>query len=205
MYISLWEHEVRGESAMATHSKSVGVVCFDGAIEAALKAIGPMPFVLMWAVATGHAANVCLARAVPSLIVLQFAGHLPEFWDTLERVERASPQPGLVVVGRPTDAEIFRLAGASVVSSFEELSAVSPDLSALETRRPTVAEDALLIAAYRNTGCMGVKEAQKALRIEMFREALRRVDGNRHAAARLLQVNRRYVLKMLKEIDALKR
>jgi len=189
---------------MATHSKSVGIVCFDGAIEAALEAIGSTPFVLMWAVGNGHAAKVCLARVVPSLIVLQFCGKLPEFWDALEHAERAVPQLGVVVVGAPTDAEILRLAGASVISKFEELSAVSAELSALDTQRPTSAESALLIAAYRNTGYVGVKEAQKALRIEMFREALKRVNGNRHAAARLLQVNRRYVLKMLKELDALK-
>jgi hypothetical protein len=186
---------------MGAHCKSVGVVCFDGTIEAALVAIGSMPFVLMWAVGSAHAASVCRARVQPSVIVLQFAGNLPEFWDTLERFERAPPQSGLVVVGAPTDVERARLGSASVVSTFEALTAVFADLAAPERQRPAAPEGALLIAAHRNTGHMGVKEAQKALRIEMFREALKRVDGNRHAAARLLQVNRRYVLKMLKEID----
>ena len=189
---------------MATHRKSVGIICFDGVIESALEAIGSTPFVLMWAVGTSQAAMVCLARVVPSLIVLQFSGKLPAFWDILERAERTVPQLGVVVVGTPTALEMIRLAGASVISKFEELSAVSVEHSASAGQRPTSAESALLMAAHRNTGCMGVKEAQKALRIEMFREALKRVDGNRHAAARLLQVNRRYVLKMLKEIDALK-
>ena len=61
------------------------------------------------------------------------------------------------------------------------------------------------IAAVARTilGRVGVKEAQKAVRVEMFREALRLVGGNRHAAARLLRVDRRYVLKMLKEISDL--
>jgi DNA-binding NtrC family response regulator len=176
---------------MGAHSKSVGVVCFDGAIEAALEVIGAMPFVLMWAVGSAHAASVCLARVQPSVIVLQFAGNLPEFWDAVERFERASPQSGLVVVGAPTDVETARLANASVVSTFEDLTVLFADLAAPKRQRPAAAEGALLIAAHRNTGYVGVKEAQKALRIEMFREALRRVNGNRHAAARLLQVDRR--------------
>jgi DNA-binding NtrC family response regulator len=110
----------------------------------------------------------------------------------------------LVVVGALTDTEMFRLAGVSVVSSLEELAVAAAEFSASDGQDSTVAETALLIAARHNTGCVGVKEAQRLLRIEMFREALKRVDGNRHAAARLLRVDRRYVLKMLKETDGLK-
>lgn len=60
-------------------------------------------------------------------------------------------------------------------------------------------DDAIARAAHLSIGRLGVKQAQVALRIEMFREALRRSNGNRQAAARLLGVDRRYVLKMLKE------
>jgi DNA-binding NtrC family response regulator len=67
------------------------------------------------------------------------------------------------------------------------------------------ARDVLLLAAHEGIGRIGVKEAQKALRVEMFREALRRERGNRHAVARILRVDRRYVLKMLKENGGFKR
>lgn len=56
----------------------------------------------------------------------------------------------------------------------------------------------LLAVARSSVGRLGLKEAQKMLRAEMFKEALRRVGGNRHAAARLLGIDRRYILKMLK-------
>jgi hypothetical protein len=60
-------------------------------------------------------------------------------------------------------------------------------------------EEALFVAAKKCVGLVGVKEAQKFLRVAMFQEALRQQSGNRHAVARLLRIDRRYVLKMLKE------
>lgn len=58
----------------------------------------------------------------------------------------------------------------------------------------------LLVAAARGSlGQVSVKEAQRLVRTEMFREALKATSGNRRAAARTLGVNRRYVLKMLRE------
>ncbi len=46
---------------------------------------------------------------------------------------------------------------------------------------------------------VGLIEAQRLVRFRMLREALRRVEGNRHAAARLLRIDRRYVNKMIEE------
>ena len=54
-------------------------------------------------------------------------------------------------------------------------------------------------AAKAIVGIQGVKEVQRLVRRVMFREALRMTNGNRHAAARLLRVDRRYVLKMIAE------
>jgi DNA-binding NtrC family response regulator len=70
---------------------------------------------------------------------------------------------------------------------------------------PDDPEEALLAVAQQCVGRLGVKEAQKALRAAMFREALRQHSGNRHAAARALQIDRRYVLKMLKELTEFSR
>lgn len=64
---------------------------------------------------------------------------------------------------------------------------------------PEDPEEALLLVAEKCVGRLGIKEAQKLVRAAMFREALRRESGNRHATARMLRIDRRYVLKMLKE------
>jgi DNA-binding NtrC family response regulator len=54
-------------------------------------------------------------------------------------------------------------------------------------------------AARRTTGHLGVKEAQRRLRFEMFRQAFETAGGNRHEVARILRVDRRYVLKLIAE------
>jgi hypothetical protein len=74
---------------------------------------------------------------------------------------------------------------------------------AAETDReplPDDPEDALFVVARKCIGKLGVKEAQKMLRVAMFREVLCQQSGNRHATARVLRVDRRYVLKMVKEV-----
>lgn len=50
-------------------------------------------------------------------------------------------------------------------------------------------------------GRIGLKQAQSMLRIAMHGEALRRCDGSRRAAARVLAVDRRYVQRLAKERD----
>jgi DNA-binding response OmpR family regulator len=55
------------------------------------------------------------------------------------------------------------------------------------------------VAACQLVGNMGLTDAQRLVRKAMTKEALMRLDGNRHAVARLLQVDRRYVLKLIEE------
>lgn len=117
---------------------------------------------------------------------------------TALREARPAP-PSLTVVERPSEADALRLAGAEVQPSLGCFALAEFERSEQDERRLQAAEDALLRAARDNIGRRGVKEAQKAVRVEMFREAFRREKGNRHAVARVLRVDRRYVLKMLKE------
>ena len=58
---------------------------------------------------------------------------------------------------------------------------------------------ALVVAARRSVGSVNVVDAQRLVRCAMFAAALERTSGNRHAAARLLGVDRRYVTKMAKK------
>jgi DNA-binding response OmpR family regulator len=74
--------------------------------------------------------------------------------------------------------------------------AASPDN--LEVRDDDVTES-LRVAARRIVGSLGLTEAQRLVRKTMAKEALTRFDGNRHAVARTLQVDRRYVLKLIEE------
>jgi DNA-binding NtrC family response regulator len=69
--------------------------------------------------------------------------------------------------------------------------------------QPKQAELELLAAGRIVAGRLGLSEAQRLLRHGMVREALASQKGNRHAAARLLQVSRRYVLKLLAEYPEL--
>jgi DNA-binding NtrC family response regulator len=57
----------------------------------------------------------------------------------------------------------------------------------------------LVAAARRAVGTIGLVEAQRLVRRAMFAEALERASGNRHAVARLLDVDRRYVTRMVKD------
>jgi DNA-binding response OmpR family regulator len=57
----------------------------------------------------------------------------------------------------------------------------------------------LLAAARQMVGSLGLTDAQRLVRRAMAKEALTRFDGNRHAVARTLQVDRRYVLKLIEE------
>src|SRR5690606_8743851 len=55
--------------------------------------------------------------------------------------------------------------------------------------------------AAAHLGRYGLKDAQHVVRRSMIAEALGRTNGNRHAAARLLRVDRRAVQLALKELE----
>jgi hypothetical protein len=73
---------------------------------------------------------------------------------------------------------------------------IVPELRAPASSKD-VDEDPFTVAARELVGRVGLKQAQKRLRSAMFRVALDRVSGNRRAAARMLGVDRRYVLKLI--------
>jgi two-component system response regulator HydG len=102
------------------------------------------------------------------------------------------PPAMLAITGHAPRELVFELA-CSGVSAFME-KPFTPDqfeqrVSSISTRAPQLL--ARLARAY--VGVYGVREAQRLVRHAMFHEALERTQGNRHAAARLLQVDRRAV------------
>src|SRR5204863_244016 len=62
--------------------------------------------------------------------------------------------------------------------------------SMLTRSPPPRSVESLLRAARCNLGQIGLKQAQKAVRSEMLYAALKAANGNRHAAARMLMVDR---------------
>lgn len=179
---------------------TVGVVC--GAMQAdefsaaASRAVKELGLALSWTAASFEKAREFMGRKNPATILVDADGGASEFWEFLLFATQLEANSRLVVVGSLDATSVFRLRIAGVDAYSESLDLV-PLSRALVV---SGVDDSLLAVARRTVGRVGLKEAQKVLRAEMFREALRRVDGNRHAAARVLRIDRRYVLKMLKEI-----
>lgn len=102
------------------------------------------------------------------------------------------PPATLAMTGHASREVVFDLAYSGVSAFLEK--PFSPDeferrVSSISTSAPQLL--ARLARAY--VGVHGVREAQRMVRHAMFQEALERTQGNRHAAARLLQVDRRAV------------
>jgi len=138
-----------------------------------------------------------LASAPPSVVFVEWVTGPSGFRDSLLLLARSTRRPKLAVVGVPDRSELFSLAKAGVDAYFDRFAkeafraVFAPPLSS--------ADDLLRRAARASLGRLGVKEAQKVVRCEMFCEALTVAGGNRHEAARTLRVDRRYVRKMANE------
>lgn len=65
----------------------------------------------------------------------------------------------------------------------------------------TEARSALEVLSSALVGQITLKDAQRALRASMSQEALGRCNGSRRAAAALLGVDRRYVQRLVNEVD----
>jgi hypothetical protein len=142
-----------------------------------------------------------LERAMPILhsassVVVEWTG-TPKAQNALMALLGNARRPLFIIVGSPDRRDLFKLAKAGIDEYFEGFAAETFCRAVAE---PSCAAEALLRQAARtNLGLLGVKEAQKIVRVEMFREALLSEKGNRHAAARVLKVDRRYVMKMADE------
>lgn len=60
---------------------------------------------------------------------------------------------------------------------------------------------ALAENARERVGAIGLRVALKTVRAAMVREALARTGHNHHATARLLHVDRRYILKLVRDAE----
>jgi DNA-binding NtrC family response regulator len=108
------------------------------------------------------------------------------------------PPATLAMTGNASRGVVFDLAYSGVGAFLEK--PFTP--SELEERIAHISSSAPILArlARAYVGVCGVLEAQRLVRHAMFREALERTQGNRHAAARLLQVDRRAVQLMAAQL-----
>jgi hypothetical protein len=151
---------------------------------------------LAWVVHSFDSIEGAFEKSAPSLMLVSSSSSLPDFWRFLEHVTETASRPTVAVFGPTTARDVFRLGTTGVDHYFESL--VVADLAGLGNRGRS-SEALLRAAARRSVGELGVKEAQRLVRSEMFRTALVRTNGNRHATARALGVERSYVRKMLSE------
>lgn len=178
-----------------------GVVCSEGSLGIIERALEVAGYHLLWVTHGCASARAKLARGACELLVVELHNDEASFF--LAQTLSAADAPLAIAIGDANPRSAFTLAAMGVLAYFE---GVGPTMfNELAARSPGWATAPALLGevARRNTGHLGVKEAQRAVRLEMFREALVRARGNRHAAARLLGVDRRYVLKMLKEFPEL--
>jgi hypothetical protein len=185
---------------MGTHN-GVGVVCVETTAQKIADVASSMPLEVGWVAHSLAEVGALLRSKRPSLILIEFGVDGEALWQFLDDQLHRPSRPGLVVFGRPNRTQVFRLAEVGVDAYFESFDEAQVAVSSLARRSCT---EALLLAARRNVGELGLKETLRAIRADMFREALRLTGGNRHAAARMLRVDRRYVLKMVKEVPLLR-
>lgn len=145
----------------------------------------------------------------PSSIESHLTGTLAIFVDSAaparvlqvaRSVGRQPAQAWIVAVGAPaTPREMFEY-GRGGVSAFLE----SPvDRDALRACLTHAVGDDLGSLARALVGRMGLKEAQRELRVLMVSHALRLCRGSRRSAARLLAVTRPAIQRVLRESEGL--
>ncbi len=110
----------------------------------------------------------------------------------------AKPPTMIAISGRAARAEVFDLMCWGV-SGYLEKPFNLEDLRACLTQAARAATP-LARVARAQVGRFGAREAQQVVKLTMFQEALDRTRGNRHAAARLLRVDRRIVQLMASEL-----
>jgi len=105
------------------------------------------------------------------------------------------PPKMIAISGQASRAEVFELMCWGV-SGYLEKPFTPEDLrQCLDSAEP------LARVARAHVGRLGAREAQQTVKRTMFQEALTRTRGNRHAAARLLRVDRRIVQLMASEVE----
>jgi DNA-binding NtrC family response regulator len=117
------------------------------------------------------------------------------------RFASALPRPPTMIAisGQASRAEVFELMCWGVSGYLEKPFTPAQLAECLNASGEAVGPLARVARAH--VGRFGAREAQQMVKLTMFHEALERTRGNRHAAARLLRVDRRIVQLMAPEVS----
>jgi two-component system response regulator RegA len=117
----------------------------------------------------------------------------------IEHARTLDARPTVIAMsGAASREQVFDLMTRGV-SAFLEKPFGAPQLASC-LQRAADASRVLTDIVRAEVGRVGAKEAQQLVRETMYREALALTGGNRHAAARLLRVDRRLVQLMAQEL-----
>lgn len=134
---------------------------------------------------------LCYLEHHPDLLLCDLRMGAQSGVRVIERARQLSPSPVLIAMsGAASRDEVFDLAMYGVAAFLDKPFTVARVQECLDR---AALDHPLERIARSEVGRAGAKEAQQRLREAMFREALQRTRGNRHAAARLLKVDRRIV------------
>lgn len=117
------------------------------------------------------------------------------------RFASALPRPPTMIAisGQASRTEVFELMCWGVSGYLEKPFTPAQLAECLNASGEAVGPLARVARAH--VGRFGAREAQQMVKLTMFHEALERTRGNRHAAARLLRVDRRIVQLMAPEVS----
>jgi hypothetical protein len=176
----------------------VGVVCGTERRDVAIRAAQSADVRIAWFEQLPSRMPRILESGRLHAVLIEWGSDGADLGDFLTRLSSPAPRPLIAICGRPPRADLFRLAAQGVDAYFEELDAVT--FCAICSLCSTQPKELLQQAARASVGRFGLKEAQRLVRQEMLQAAIVATDDNRHAAARLLRVDRRYVVRMSKTI-----
>lgn len=111
----------------------------------------------------------------------------------------AKPPTMIAISGQASRTEVFELMCWGVSGYLEKPFTPAQLAECLAASGEPVGPLARVARAH--VGRFGAREAQQMVKLTMFHEALERTRGNRHAAARLLRVDRRIVQLMAPEVS----
>jgi DNA-binding NtrC family response regulator len=176
----------------------VGLICAEHRAARADVALSAAGLRIAWRAHDLGNARAALRHSTIGMVAIDFELDPEGVWPLVIEIMASSQRPVVLVFGNATGRDAFRLAAFGVDFYFESL--LTEELLRLRQSGTLSQFEMSLVAAARGSiGLVGVKEAQRLVRTEMFRGALHFTGGNRHATARILKVDRRYVLKMLTE------
>ncbi len=144
-----------------------------------------------------RAALAALSQALPDLLLLDVTLPDGDAFTVLEALREREPRPLVIAIsGTASAPQSFRLAELGVNGFLPKpfgLVELEAAIAEAATQRPDIRPQLRTLVGQRP-----IHEIEREVRATMLDEALARTDGNRRGAARLLDVSRQLVQRMIR-------